>query len=169
MCHEMQLNRLVGSVILVSVCLKVALLHCHEAFRVQFYSNPAVSVGKLLLSCCLEHAIFSMTVAYTLSKSFPHFHGKAQIEDNERLYHALAFPELGKVFVAFLQVWDSEPTMPFIYGALMLSVQYSSLQCVPTGGVTPVFKPFFIAVVLRLLCRLCFHSVQYTLMLGIIL
>ena len=145
------------------------MLSQYKPFKADLRSNSVITVAALLVSCSLEHCLFVAALLYWLAPSFPDLHSKDHFDSNVRMYHAIAFPELGKVFVAFLQVWDAEPTMPFIYAALMLSVQFSSLQCISSNHFVSVFKPFVVAIVLRTLCRLCFHSINHTLALGIII
>lgn len=155
--------------VLVATCLKIAMLFRYKAFKADFRSNSVLSVAILGFSCYIEHAVFTAAIFYWLSASFPDMRSKDHFDSNVRMYHAIAFPELSKVFVAFLQVWDTEPTMPFIYAALMLSVQYSSLRCITSDDSVAVFKPFLVAVLLRTMCRLCFHSIHHTLALGLII
>lgn len=166
---RVQLERLALGVVSVAAALKIAMLFKYPIFSAEFNASPAMSSLMLLISCLSEHFVFTMTLVYWLSSSFAHLRLKDHMDNNIRMYHAVAFPEIGKVFVAFLQVWDAEPTMPFIYAALMLSLQYSSLRCVAANKSVSVFKPFCIALLLRTMCRLCFHSLHYTLVLGIII
>jgi hypothetical protein len=198
-CVVSQLSRLIASVISVATWLKLALLYRHAGFKAALLLRPLRVLPALLLACCLEHAVFAGTILYFLSDSFPHLHSKEGLDKNVRLYHALAFPELGKVFVSFLQVWELDSgqllSMPLIFGALMLSVQLTSLQCVAAGDAAlaaaaavdeagggrglprpwggghygRVYRPLLLAVALRTLTRLCFHSLYHTLALGIIL
>lgn len=161
---------MVAGVLLVSSSLKLVMLHRYVGFRADLMMRPVSVMLRLLVASCVEHAIFTATVFWFLSESFSHIYHKDNIEGNVRLYHALAFPELGKVFVSFLQVWDAEQTMPLIFGLLMLSIQYMSLKCVaPVGTEWKVLRAFAVAVTLKTLCRLCFHSIYYTLALGVIL
>ena len=91
------------------------MLSQYKPFKADLRSNSVITVAALLVSCSLAHCLFVAALLYWLAPSFPDLHSKDHFDSNVRMYHAIAFPELGKVFVAFLQVWDAEPTMPFIY------------------------------------------------------
>ena len=157
---------MIMGVLLVATSLKGVMLYRYIGFKNEFLLNPLWEVLKLFISTCVEHAVFTATIFFFLSDSL---RGKDSLDFNKRLYHALAYPELGKAFVAFLQVWDPEQVMPLLYGILMLSVQHTSLGCVSADKANSVFKAFAAAIILRFLCRLYFHSLFYTLALGIIL
>lgn len=165
----MQLQKLVLSVVLVSLLVKSATLSGHEAFTSSYRLRPLSTALLLVMSCLVEHAVFVSTIFYGLSESVRGIRNKENFDTNLRLYCAIAFPEIGKLFVVFLQVWDSEPSLLLIYGALMLSVQYTSLQCVLIHSHLRPFRVFVAAIVLRVICRSYFHSLYLTMVLGVIL
>ena len=85
-----------------------------------------------------------------------------------KIYVALAFPEIFKVAAVLLQIFDNEPTLLFLIGLLILSIQQTSL-----GSVTSILTPklnviIFIAVLLRLLVRSCFHRIFDVWLLGVV-
>jgi hypothetical protein len=100
-----------------------------------------------------------------------------------RLYYAIAFAEVGKLFALFLRVWEAGPEVLFLLAVLMMSLQAASVRVCAAPLLLLLHEPrpqlqlqrrrllpaMLAAVLCRLVARLCFHSVSDTIAMGILL
>ena len=89
-----------------------------------------------------------------------------------KIYTALTFPEMAKLVTLLLQTWDSSPVLFVVAGGLCLAFQYTSFcaavsyfQQRRASGCITVFG---MAVLVKVVVRLFFHSPQELVMMGII-
>jgi len=115
----------------------------------------------LLLVSAAEHLAFVAVMAMFLYFSpvsrylFAH-----QSKLKRKLYMALAFPELFKTLVVLLQVFDSEPSLLLLFGALVISMQHASLQSITNIKSIQLSLFLCLAVLARILIRSIFFGVS---------
>jgi hypothetical protein len=128
--------------------------------------QPAATFIKNVFSSAVEHAAFVIPIFESLSKT-PLVWQNYRL--NKRLYYALALAEIGKIFAIFILVWDSQPLVLFIFGCLMLSLQFTSFQCVVDVNLRRAAQVFGVAILSRVFVRMMFHSIWEVWAFGVIL
>ena len=150
----------------VAVLFKVSILYNHASFKQSLVERPVAVIAKIIVSSAAEHAAFVIPIFESLGKA-PFAWQNYRL--NKRLYYALALAEIGKIFAIFILVWDSQPIVLFIFGCLMLSLQFTSFQCVVDLNFRRAAQVFGVAVLSRVIIRMMFHSIWEGLAFGIIL
>lgn len=85
-----------------------------------------------------------------------------------KVYLALAFPEIFKVAAVLLQIFDNEPTLLFLIGLLIVSIQQISLESVTSISTHKLNLIIFVAVFLRFTIRSLFHHITDIWLLGMV-
>lgn len=84
------------------------------------------------------------------------------------LYTAVTYPEFFKCGASLLQIFDDDTIVLFMFGALIVSVQHTSLQSIVQLPNDKLVVVTVLAVVARVLVRCCFYSLDDVLLLGCI-
>jgi hypothetical protein len=159
-------------VISASLLLKLSSLYDLEHFRSAYASRPWSSAASLVASCLAEHIAFALPLMLGLGAlDTVSSNRKKGSLSGLRLYYAIAFAEVGKLFALFLRVWEAGPEVLFLLAVLMMSLQAASVRvCAPLPELRHRLLPaMLVAVVCRLVARLSFHSVSDSVAMGTVL
>lgn len=152
--------------VLVNSMLKFIILHEH------IYSTmPAWLVfGHLILSSVLEHGISSSIIIWVVCcyRDYQTLDG-GQNKFLRKLYFSIAFPEYLKCLTIFLQFFDSEPRMLFLFALLLVSIQIMSLQSLLNQKSSRIFLGIIFGNACRLAVKLAFYGLKDTKLLGFII
>jgi hypothetical protein len=157
------------------------------------------NVGHAVLSSILENAVFLLVfVAALRSVGSSAFDGGGNgeggggggssssssggIDDDDddrqqrvirkfdtRVYLAMQFPELFKVGVIAMQIFDTEPNLLFLFGLVVLSVQSLSFRTVTNMSSNNVSVCMTVAVLCRLVVRYGFYTIPQQMLIGLVL
>ena len=128
-------------------------------------------VGHAVAATTLEMGAFVLTFAlivwtfpgdlYTGRECIAHY--------STRVYVALQFPELFKLSVAAMQIFDTEPNLLFLFGFVVLSVQNLSFRTATKMSSIAGSVSMMLAVMARLLARNAFYTMPQQLIIGLAL
>ena len=151
--------------ILVNSILKVSLLH-RTIYRNVFRFLPGL---HLIISSILEHIVLVSIIALGLWMT-PNTRliMNTQKQFKRKLYVAIAFPEIFKVAAVLLHIFDTEPTLYFFIGLLIISIQLTSLQSIISMPSRRLTLIVISAVFVRLLVRCSFHRLSDVWKLGVV-
>lgn len=149
-------------IIASNVLLQVIVLHkSHgdQAFESSRILKLSMCSVMEFLACVAGYSVICMflTTSKPISRAFI-----------KKLLISLAFPEGLKCVSIVLQLFDCEPNMLFLLGALTLSIQLSSVQSVTNLPAEKVSIGSALALCFRLLVRSNFLSVSDLWSIGII-
>ena len=88
---------------------------------------------------------------------------------NARVYLALQFPELFKLAVLVIQIFDTEPNLLFLFGLVILSIQSLAFRTATNMSSNRVSILMCIAVSTRITVRCLFYTIPQQMLLGLVL
>lgn len=88
---------------------------------------------------------------------------------NARVYLALQFPELFKLAVPVIQIFDTEPNLLFLFGLVILSIQSLAFRTATNMSSKRVSILMCIALVLRIAVRCWFYTIPQQMLIGLVL
>ena len=158
-------------IVVLSINMFIKYCSLVNAAKVNFTTTSEWII--LLCSTLLEHICFCAAIYMYVSGQFYRYNIPISSEMNVRtkFYMSIVFPEIGKLIALILQTWDPSPILLFVIASVIISVQYSSLK-----SVLSVYVPdksrfslwVVLAILLRLMCRLCFYSPVNVFAMGVI-
>lgn len=160
----------------INMSLKAIVLHSEIVDKSSLYKMTGVrQMTHLTFSTALEHFSFIATMALVLkSLKWPppnalKLYTRSNSHLRRVLYIALSFPEFFKTSACVLQMFDNEPTSLFLIGALITSIQHTSLQSITNLPPQPLFVGVMVATGVKLIVRCMFYSYADVFRLGLII
>ena len=160
----------------INMSVKAIALHSEIVDKSSLYKMTGVrQLIHLTVSTALEHFSFIATMALVLktinwpSLNASKLYTKSSSHLRRVLYIALSFPEFFKTSACLLQMFDNEPTSLFLIGALITSIQLTSLQSITNLPADKLFIGTLVATCVKLIMRCIFYSFADVLRLGIII
>ena len=136
----------------------------------------ALSILHSMASNILEHFLFVGTIAFYLyfipSNAVPPKHNlyaKQNKMMKYKLYLIFAVPELLKLLVMVLQIFDTETTLLITVGSLLLSLQFVAYECLTTLSLRHLLLSMMLAVLVRFAVKCIFYNIQNVYLSGIVL
>lgn len=159
------INLLIFTVIFANVTLKAIVLNSSRIHKLSGFTE----LFYLIILCILEHSIFILIMFGLLHiKPTPKLHITSKINMNKLIYLSIAFPEILKLAICILQIFETEPIVLFLSGGLITSIQYISLQSASNLQSNRILCGIITALILRFSIRTFFFSLSEIWTLGII-
>ena len=138
----------------VAIILRLVIL------REATYRHVTVKTFTMLAFSCAIDIHFFIACIYLLLYLTPR--AKLVFQNKRTLvsiYLAIAFPEMLKIIAILLHAFDSESSLLFLFGLLIISIQFTSLQCLLSDvKILFIALEFIVAVILRVLLKRLFFS-----------
>jgi len=159
------INLLIFTVIFANVILKAIVLNSSRIHKLSGFTE----LLYLIMLCILEHSIFILIMfGILLIKPIPKLISTSKINMNKLIYLSIAFPEILKLAICILQIFETEPIVLFLCGGLITSIQYISLQSSSNLQSNRILCGIITALILRFYLRTFFFNFSEIWTLGII-
>jgi hypothetical protein len=159
------IHLLIFTVIFANVILKAIVLNSSRKHKL----SGLTELFYLIILCILEHSIFILIMfGVLLIKPIPKLNITSKINMNKLIYLSIAFPEILKLAICILQIFETEPIVLFLCGGLITSIQYISLQSASNLQSNRILCGITTALILRFYIRTFFFSLSEIWTLGII-
>ncbi len=102
-----------------------------SSFHLSSYNSPIELVLRLLFSCVLEQIVYLLifSIVFVLFPSTRHSFLQLMEKIPNKILLSLLLPQLVKAVAIVIQIFDSDPSLLFILGLFMTSMQCYSFHC----------------------------------------
>ncbi len=147
--------------LLVNTAIKLLILR-HSCYRQLSFRSLGHAIGVSILEMLILLVIFMLGLHWLSRAAARRFPG-------DRVLLSMLFPDMLKLAVFILQIFDTEPNLLFLLGLIIISIQSLAFQVATGININLVILWCGTVIILRFLLRFLFYSISQQMHLGFIL